>query len=159
MTDVTPGTTPIGEVAKDVKMGNLPKGSVEKILSAAPKDLKEEWVDIPEWGYSIKLKSFTASESARIKQRGFAIREGETAVAWAEMEIMQFELGVKDSGDGQSFTNEQVRQLHLTSGPGFARVIKWLDENSGLDKDALKKSQEDLRGSNESTEVSPPAST
>jgi hypothetical protein len=144
----------VGEIAKDVKMGNLPKGSVEAILSAAPKDLKEEWVDIPEWGYSVQLKSFTASESARIKQRGFAIREGETAVAWAEMEIMQFELGCKNP----SFTNEQVRQLHLTSGPGFARVIKWLDDNSGLDKDALKKSQEELRGPNERTEVSPPTS-
>ena len=153
--DVGNPVTPVGEVAKDVKMGNLPKGSVEQILSAAPKDLKKEWVDVPEWGYSVQLRSFTASESARIKQRGFAIREGETAVAWAEMEIMQFELGVQEP----KFTNEQVRQLHLTSGPGFARIIKWLDDNSGLDKDALKKSQEELRGSNERPEVSPPAST
>lgn len=145
----------VGETIKATQMGSLPKGSVDKILSAAPKDLKTDWVDIPEWGYSIQLRSFTASEQARIKQRGFAIREGETAVAWAEMEIMQFELGVQDAGDGQSFTNEQVRQLHLTSGPGFARAIKWLDDNSGLDKDALKKSQEDLRGPNERSEVSP----
>jgi hypothetical protein len=151
----TPNTPSVGEAVKNVQQGKLPKGSVEQILSAAPKDLKTEWVDIPEWGYSVQLRSFTASESARIKQRGFAIREGETAVAWAEMEIMQFELGVQDP----QWTNEQVRQLHLTSGPGFARVIKWLDENSGIQKDQLKKAQEDLRGSNESTEVSPPAST
>lgn len=146
--------TPVGDVVKGVQQGKLPKGSVEQILSAAPKDLKTEWVDIPEWGYSVQLRSFTASESARIKQRGFAIREGETAVAWAEMEIMQFELGVQSP----DFTNENVRQLHLTSGPGFARVIKWLDENSGLDKDALKKSQEELRGPDERPEVSPPTS-
>jgi len=144
-----------GQTVKDVQTGKLPKGSVEQILSAAPKDLKTEWVDIPEWGYSVQLRSFTASESARIKQRGFAIREGETAVAWAEMEIMQFELGVQEP----NFTNENVRQLHLTSGPGFARVIKWLDDNSGIQKDQLKKAQEDLRGSDERNSVSPPPSS
>lgn len=149
MTD-SPTPSP-GEALKATQTGKLPKGSVEQILSAAPKDLKSEWVDIPEWGYSVLLQSFTASEQARIKQKGFAIREGETAVAWAEMEIMQFELGCKEP----SFTNEQVRKLHLTSGAGFARIIKWLDENSGLDKEALKRSQEEFRGSDERAPVSP----
>jgi len=146
--DVAPGVA-----LKATQTGQLPKGSVEQILSAAPKDILEEWVDIPEWGYSIQLRSFTASEQARIKARGFTIREGETAVAWAEMEIMQFELGVHNP----VFTNEQVRKLHLTSGPGFARVIKWLDENSGLDKEALKKEQEQFRGQDERPEISAPA--
>lgn len=143
-----------GEAVKATQRGELPVGSVEQIMSAAPKDLKTEIVPIPEWGYSLKLRSFTASESARIKQRGFAIREGETAVAWAEMEIMQFELGVQQP----QFTEENVRQLHLTSGPGFARVLKWLDENSGLDKEALKKNRDEFLESEQRPPVSSPPS-
>jgi|SRR6185437_6640324 len=131
----------VGEVVKATQKGSLPIGTVADILKAAPKDIIEEVVDIPEWGYAMKLKSFTAAASARIRSRGFAFREGETDIAWAEMEITQFMEGVKEP----AWSEEEVRELHLTSGAGFARVIAWLDEKSGIDKEALKKSREEFQ--------------
>lgn len=151
-TPQTKSSTPsAGEAIKKTQTGHLPVGSVEQILSAAPQDIKTETLDVPEWGFSVVVRSFTADESARIKQRGFAFREGEQIVAWAEMERMQFLLGVKEP----SFTEEQVLELHIKSGPGFARVIKWLDENSGMDKEALKKSREQFLRSQDEAEVRP----
>lgn len=153
MSDATiqpsPGGKPVGEAIKDVQKGQLPIGSVEDILKAAPSDIIEEVIEIPEWKCSVRLRSFTASQSARVRQRGFAFRGEETAVAWAEMEILQFQIGVKEP----NFTEEQVRQLHMESGRGFARVIAWLDEKSGIDKKALEESREQFQGQSERSEV------
>lgn len=131
----------VGETLKEVQKGHLPLGSVADILKVAPNDIITEVVDIPEWGKSMELKSFTAAASARIKSRGFAFREGETAIAWAEMEITQFMEGVKNP----QWSEEDVRLLHLTSGAGFARVIAWLDEKSGIDKEALKRDRDEFQ--------------
>jgi hypothetical protein len=144
------GTAPaVGSAVKDVQKGKLPIGTVEDILTAAPKDIKTEILEVPEWGYSVEVRSFTANQAARIKTRGYAFRGENVEIAWAEMEMMQFKLGVKRP----DFTEEKVRELHLSSGPGFQRVIKWLDENSGIDKKALEESREEFQGQDERPEV------
>jgi hypothetical protein len=142
-----PGGTAVGEAVKDTQTGKLPIGSVEDILNAAPKDIKEEILEIPEWGYSVEVKSLTAAQSARVKQRGFSFTEGGTDVAWAEMEIMQFMMGVKKP----KFTEEQVLDLHNQSGAGFARVIAWIDEHSGINKKALEESRKEFQESQQSS--------
>lgn len=139
----------IGTVTKQVQSGKLPVGSVEDILTAAPKDLQEETLEIPEWGYSVEVRSLTAAQSARVKQRGFSFTEGGTDVAWAEMEIMQFLMGVR----GPKFTEDQVLELHNMSGTGFARIIQWIDENSGINKKALEESRKEFQESQKPTEV------
>lgn len=131
-----------GEVAKATQRGELPIGSVEQILEAAPKDIVKDTLAIPEWGYAVRVQSFTAAQSAAIKQRGFGFKGEETTVAWAEMEIMQFQMGVIEP----KFSEEQVRQLHLSSGPGFARVIEKLDDLGKIDKEALRKAREEFPG-------------
>jgi hypothetical protein len=145
----SPGGTDIGKTLKDAQTGKLPVGSVEDILQAAPKDLKEEVLEIPEWGYSVEVRSLTAAQSARVKQRGFSFTEGGTDVAWAEMEIMQFLMGVRKP----KFTEEQVLDLHNQSGAGFARIIAWIDEHSGIDKKALEESRKEFQESQKPTEV------
>jgi len=47
------------------------------------------------------------------------------------------------------FSEEQVRKLHQRSGRGFARVIQWIDSQSGANKEALHNAQEEFRGSSE----------
>lgn len=147
--DTTPPSPSAGEVLKDVQTGKLPIGSVEEILKKAPDDLVEEVVEIPEWGCSVRLRSFTAATSARIKQRGFTTRGEETTVAWAAMEQLQFKEGCIEP----KFTDDQVKKLHLTSGRGFARVIEWLDEKSKINKEELKKARDEFPGPDESEEV------
>lgn len=150
-TDITPSPSGpgVGAAVKDTQTGKLPVGSVEDILTAAPKDLKEEVLEIPEWGYSVEVRSLTAAQSARVKQRGFSFTEGGTDVAWAEMEIMQFMMGVRKP----KFTEEQVLELHNMSGTGFARIIQWIDENSGINKKALEESRKEFQESQKPTEV------
>lgn len=142
-----PGGTDLGRAVKDSQSGKLPVGSVEDILKAAPTDLKEEVLEIPEWGYSVEVRSLTAAQSARVKQRGFSFTEGGTDVAWAEMEIMQFMMGVRVP----KFTEEQVLDLHNQSGAGFARIINWIDEHSGINKKALEESRKEFQESQKQT--------
>lgn len=141
--------TPVGEALKDSQTGHLPIGTVQQILEAAPNDIVEEVVDIPEWNVSVRLRSFTAAQSSRIKTVGFAFEGDNTNIAWADMEKAQFMEGVKEP----KFSEEEATQLHITSGRGFARVIAWLDDKSNIDKKALKEAQEEFRKSDEPAKV------
>lgn len=142
-----------GEAVKATQSGHLPIGSVEEILKKAPEDLKQETVDVPEWGCSVKIKSFTAAQSAAIRERGFGFQGEETKVAWAEMEITQFQMGVIEP----RFTEDQVRELHLTSGVGYQRVIEAMDKLSRLDKEALRKAREEFPGQKQREEIPVPS--
>lgn len=113
-----------------------------QLLEAAPKDLITETLFIEEWDLNIRVQSLTAAQSARIRQHGIGFRDNETKVAWAEMEVLQFQEGVIDP----SLKREQVQQLYRTSGPGFQRVINWLDENSGINKEELRKARDEFQG-------------
>lgn len=139
----------IGESLKDTQKGHLPIGTVEQILAAAPNDIVEEVVDIPEWGVAVRLRSFTAAQSSRIKTVGFAFEGDNTNIAWADMEKAQFMEGCKEP----VWDEQDITKLHITSGRGFARVIKWLDQKSSIDKEALKEAQDDFRKSHEQAEV------
>lgn len=127
----------------------LPIGSKEQIQEAAGRDIKTEILEIPEWGYSVRVKAFTAAKQAAIRQIGFQQSEGGVVINWAMMEIAQFQMGVTEP----AFSESEVRSLHAKSGPGFQRIIKWLDDNSGLDKKAMEEAKETFQGSSESDEV------
>lgn len=138
-----------GEALKKTQTGHLPTGSVEHILKKAPEDIVTKVIDVPEWECSITIRSFTAAQSAMIREKGIAFKGEETEVAWAEMEILQFHLGVIDP----TFTEEQARELHLTSGTGFALVITEMDKLSKLNKEEIAKAREDFRKQSESAAV------
>lgn len=144
---ITPGSggTDVGRAVKDAQTGKLPIGTVQDILTAAPKDIKHEILEIPDWGFSVRVRSLTAAQSARVKQRGFSFNEGGTDVSWAEMEILQFMMGVEEP----KFTEEQTLDLHNQSGPGFSTVINWIDENSGINKKKLEEERKEFQKSKE----------
>lgn len=128
---------------------DLQIGSVEEILERASSDIIEKILPVPEWGVAVKVRSFTAAQSATIRTVGFQ-QEGEGVnINWPLMEQTQFKMGVVEP----AFSEKEVRQLYMKSGRGFQRVIKWLDENSGLDKEAMKEIKETFPGSDERTEV------
>ena len=139
-----------GAAARGTQTGALPIGTVQEILERAPKDLVEETIAVPEWGCSVKIKASSAAQSAAVKQRGFGFKGEETLIAWAEMEIMQFQQGVIEP----RFDEEQVRELHLSSGPGFTRVIEALDKLNKIDKEKLRQVREEFPGPKESTSLS-----
>lgn len=142
-------TTPTaGEALRRTQDGSLPIGTVEEILKRAPSDIVEAVLPVPEWKCSVRVRSFTAAQSAQVKQHSLKFREQGTDIAWADMEITQFLEGVVEP----RFTREEATHLHSISGKGFQRVINWLDENSGTDKEALSKARDEFPRSGNDTQ-------
>jgi hypothetical protein len=132
----------VGEARKATQDGSMPIGTVQQILEAAPKDLKEELVEVPEWGYSVRIRSSSAAQQASIKEDGFTFTGEETQVAWSEMEIKTFQQGVIEP----HFDEGQVRQLYISSGPGFNRVVNAINTLNNVDQAALEKAKERFQG-------------
>jgi hypothetical protein len=131
-----------GAVDLDAAAGDsMPIGTVDAILTAGY-DLIEQTLEVPEWGCSIKIRTPTANDSARIKRAGAQMVGKRVEVDFAAMERKQFELCVAEP----KFNEQQVLQLATRSGPGFRRVIDALDElGGGDDKEALRKAQREFQ--------------
>jgi hypothetical protein len=118
--------------------------TVEQSLERAPLDLKEEDVhDV--FGGKVRIRSLTAAQAARVKQASIHLgagRGGGPEFGWAEAELMQFEMAVIKP----KFSADDVRTLHLTSGPSFAKVIAAIDKLSGTNAEKLREAQKGFRG-------------
>lgn len=112
--------------------------TVAEALERAPSDCEERDVEV--WGKRLRVRALTAAQAARVKQASINLSGRNPDVAWAEMERMQFQLGVIKP----KFAAGEVRELHLKSGAGFAKVIAVIDEISGTDKEELRKAQRDF---------------
>ncbi len=115
--------------------------SVDDLLANAPKDIIER--DVPDvfGGLTVKVRGLTAAQSAHVRQMSFNMQGRRPEVAWALMEVTQFELGVVQP----KLTHEQALMLHRTAGPSFTRVIEVLDEISGTNKEELRKAQKEFQ--------------
>lgn len=135
------------EGLKPVETPSGPRiATAEELLKAAPKDIVEEVLTISEWdGLKVKVRSLTAARGAKVKQASIDLSGENPDVAWGDMEVTQFECGVVEP----KLTRDQVKQLHRSSGAGFQRVIAWIDEHSGIDKEELRKAQREFRESEE----------
>ena len=113
--------------------GDLPESSRTALtaaqIMAAPPDCREEWVEVPEWGGWLKLRSPTALAAASIKSAGVVLdAETETAnLDMAAMERAQVLHGVVEP----ALTPEQVAEMQKRFGPSFGKVVAKLDELAG----------------------------
>lgn len=107
----------------------LPIGTVADILEAAKNDGTEEILEIPEWGMSVRIRSLTAADDARMKSASAIPGSNGQGprVDIGAMERIQFERGVIEP----KFRKEDVNTLQHRSSSGFRRVIRRLDEISG----------------------------
>lgn len=130
----------VGEARKESQMGVLPIGTVKGILEAAPNDIVEETLEVPEWGCSIRVRSLTAAQEAQVKQKGLEFR-GETTKVWfAEMELTQFQASVVEP----KFKLDDARRLQHTSSKGWQRVVAWIDKQSSLDKEEVARMKDEF---------------
>lgn len=121
----------------DTATNGVPKryASAEDLLINAPKDIIEKDVEDVFGGLTVRVRSLTASQAAHVKQKSFTMGGGRTPdLAWGQMEIAQFEMGVIEP----KLSHEQVLMLHRMSGASFAKVINVLDEISGMGKEELR---------------------
>jgi hypothetical protein len=113
--------------------------SAESALENAPSDLEE--VDVEGvFGGKVRIRALTAAQAAVVKGVTVDTRGRTPTITWADMERMQFQLAVVRP----TFTADQVRTLHATSGRSFARVIAEIDRISAMDKEALRDAQKDF---------------
>ncbi len=113
--------------------------SVEEAIANAPADCEERDVE-GVFGGKVRVRSLTAAQSARVRQASVNLSGRNPDVVWAEMEIRQFEFAVIQP----KFTHDQVKSLHLAAGKSFAKVIGVIDEISGMDKEELRKAQQEF---------------
>lgn len=138
-TDAKP---PVGEAIKATQNGSLPIGTAAEILEA-PSDVVEETLPIPEWGKSVKVRSFTSSQNARIRSKMYITNpDGSVETDWAGFDISRFEEAVIEP----EFTRDQVIALHLKSGRGFQRVINWIIKQSGVTQEDVRETEEAFQG-------------
>lgn len=105
------------------------------------KDLVEQDVE-DVFGGKVRIRALTAAQNARIKQQAMNFGGANAKIDWTEMERLQFRYGVVEP----SLDADQVKRLHIKSGPSFAKVIKALDDLSGTDKEALRQAEAEFPG-------------
>lgn len=115
----------------------LPIATVEDLLGV-PSDLVEDVVNVPEWGFAVRIRSLTAAQSAKVRAIGVDQSGNKPKIDFAALEKAQFQLGVIEP----KLKPADVNALHQKSGPGFAHVLKALDEISGTDPKKVKETLE-----------------
>lgn len=118
--------------------------SVEDAIANAPADCEERDVE-GVFGGKVRVRSLTAAQAARVKQASISLAGRNPDVAWAEMEMRQFEFAVIKP----KFSPDQVKTLHLSAGKSFAKVIGVIDEMSGMNKEELREAQREFPNSDD----------
>lgn len=131
---------PLGEQVKNAQLGGALLSFDD--IKRAPSDLVEETLDIPEWGGKVRVRSLTAAQGTAVRQRGLQFKGDETKVAWEEMEVLQLTHGILEP----NLSEQQVRELRREkSAAGFQRIVDWLDEKSGINKEEVRQAQESFQ--------------
>jgi hypothetical protein len=106
-----------------------------------PSDLREAEVeDVPVPGQSVRVRGLPAAYSNQAQSEALELITGargeQTAhINTEKLEVLQFTHGVVDP----SFTESEARLVAQKFGPAFRKVIAKIDELSGLDKEAIER--------------------
>ena len=107
-----------------------------------PGDLAEADVeDVPSPGQSVRVRALSAKYSAEVQGQMKLVSEGTSQVAKidvAAMERLQFQYGVIEPTFGEA----EVAIIQERMGPSFRKVVAKIDELSGIDKEAIEKTEQ-----------------
>jgi hypothetical protein len=106
--------------------------TVEAIIAA--KDLKEEVIEVPEWGGSVKVRSFSKKGQQEVRELATINDE----IDPERLEMFMFIHGVVDP----PFTNDTYELLRDKNAGVIDRVLQRIMSISGMDQEALAKAQE-----------------
>ncbi len=105
-------------------------------------DLAEADVeDVPVKGEKVRVRALPARYSAAVQsQLKIETVRGEQVarIDVAEMEILQFAHGVINP----QFSEQDAKVIAEKFGPAFRKVIEKIDELSGIDKEAIEKTEQ-----------------
>jgi len=104
-------------------------------------DLREADVeDVPVPGQTVRVRALSAKYSAEVQGQMKLVSDGRDQVAKidvAGMELLQFQHGVVEP----SFGPAEVAIIQEKFGPAFRKVLAKIDELSGIDKEAIEKTE------------------
>ena len=106
-----------------------------------PGDLKEADVeDVPVPGESVRVRGLPAAYSNQATSEALELvtgRRGEQTahVNTEKLEVLQFAHGCVDP----TFTVDEARVIAQKYGPAFRKVVEKIDELSGVDKEAIER--------------------
>lgn len=127
--------------------------STKQAWLEGPGDLREADVeDVPVKGQSIRVRGLPAAYSNQATSEALELVTGargeQTAhVNTEKLEVLQFAHGCIDP----TFTVEEARQVAQKFGPAFRKVIAKIDELSGVDKEAIEKTNAAFQNGGSST--------
>jgi hypothetical protein len=108
----------------------------------SPGDLKEADVDdVPVPGESVRVRALSARYSADVQSQVKLVTQGREQIAKIDvptMELLQFVHGVIEP----QFTEDEAKQVQERFGPAFRKVIEKIDALSGIDKEAIEKTEQ-----------------
>ena len=116
-----------------------------------PGDLREADVeDVPVEGESVRVRGLPAAYSNQASSEALEMitgRRGEQTakVNTAKLECLQFAHGVIEP----QFTIEEAEKVAERFGPAFKKVVAKIDELSGVDKEAIEKTNATFPSSGE----------
>ena len=109
--------------------------TVEAIIAA--KDLKEEVIEVPEWGGSVKVRSF--SKKAQQEVRELATVNDD--IDPERLEMFMFIHGVIDP----QFTDDTFELLRDKNAGVIDRILQRVMQLSVMDQESLTRAQENFR--------------
>jgi len=109
-------------------------------------DLREAEVeDVPVPGQSVRVRALSAKYSAEVQGQMKLVSDGRDQVAKidvARMELLQFVHGCIDP----TFSEPEAEIILAKFGPAARKIIAKIDELSGIDKEAIEKTEERFPG-------------
>jgi gamma-glutamylcyclotransferase (GGCT)/AIG2-like uncharacterized protein YtfP len=117
--------------------------STKEAWLQGPSDLLEATVDdVPVEGLSVRVRGLPAAYSNRAASNALKLVTGkrgeQTATVDKErLEIIQFAAGCVDP----TFTEDEAAVIAKKYGPAFNKVIAKIDELSGVDKEAIERTE------------------
>lgn len=125
-------------------MGRVSKDAVLKGGDLTTKEV--EWTD----GSTVLIRSLPATYSNRAESQALVMQQlGDTQTASIDserLEILKFAHGVVEP----EFSEEEAAQVAAQYGPAFKRVIKAINEISGLEDADIKAAEARFQGSGDS---------
>lgn len=101
--------------------------TLEQVLEAP--DLEEREVEVPEWGGSVKIRSFSKAAQQDLRRKAMVKNELDTD----RLEMLMFIHGVVEP----QFTEEHYEALRQKSAGAIDRVLRAILELSGLTREAV----------------------
>lgn len=117
----------------------MPILSVDQILNAP--DLKEQEIEVPEWGGAVKIRAFTKGDMQRIRQEATLKHNTPTGkrgdIDQNHLEMLMFVRGVCEP----QFEPSHILALKQKAAGPFQRVLKQILDISGLTEEAIEEAE------------------